>query len=244
MKAITVCVGYDDLLAITLPRNARHFDEVVVVTSNRDQATRAVVEAVPNARCFLTDAFWRAGAAFNKGLALELGLDALGRDGWLCIFDADTLLPPPRLIDHWNKDARCISSPRRRACDDPAKYMVEILTGAWSGFPQVPDGEPAGYCQVFHADDPVLAARPWYGTTWKHAGGCDSDFSARWPRSSWHWLDFEVLHLGPVGENWHGRVTPRLDGTVPDTADQAAAAQRAMVEGRRQAGWRRREQIG
>ncbi len=43
VKGIVVCVEYDDLLTITLPRNARHLTEIVVVTSPTDLRTQQVV---------------------------------------------------------------------------------------------------------------------------------------------------------------------------------------------------------
>ena len=30
---------------------------------------------------------------------------------------------------------------------------------------------------------------------------------------------WEVLHLGPAGQNWYGRSTKRLDGTTPEGAE-------------------------
>jgi len=58
VNGITVSVGYDDLLAITLPRNARHFERVVVVSSPDDKATAKVVASVANAELFVTDVFF------------------------------------------------------------------------------------------------------------------------------------------------------------------------------------------
>lgn len=92
LRAILVCVDYSDLLAITLPYNRHHFSEVLVVTSHADKKTQWVA-AENSAQCFLTDSFWGRGARFNKWLALEQGLDSFGREGWLCIMDADVLWP-------------------------------------------------------------------------------------------------------------------------------------------------------
>src|SRR5271165_5034841 len=86
------CVDYAPLLSVTLPYNRHHFQEVWVVTAQRDTATQEV--ALRNgARVHITDAFYRRGAFYNKWLALEEGLDAMGRSGWLCIMDADVLWP-------------------------------------------------------------------------------------------------------------------------------------------------------
>ena len=93
MNGITVCVNYSDLLEITLRRNMRHLSRCVVVTSPEDANTLAVVDSVPNCTAYVTDAFKRHGAAFNKGLALEEGFEFLGRQGVICSWDADIVFP-------------------------------------------------------------------------------------------------------------------------------------------------------
>lgn len=221
VRAITTCAGYDDLLALVLPRNARHFDRVLVATTPDDKQTQAVVARVENATCFCTDAFYHEGANFRKGLAVEEGLDALGRDGWIVIFDADVLMPDKMDLSAIKRGN--LYCPHRRICTDPREYAWSTSRN-WNDWPLQDEDEHAGYFQLFHADDPVLKQRPWYGTNWKHAGGCDSDFQAKWPASGKLWLPFEVLHLGPIGTNWHGRCTPKLDGTIhPDAAARREA---------------------
>ena len=212
MNAITTCVGYDDLLAITLPQNAKHFGLVMVVTTPEDQATADVVRQLDNAHIYTTDAFYANGAPFNKGLALEEGLNWLGREGWICIFDADTLMPPE--MDLSSIEKGFLYSPYRRICEDPKLFTKEL---EWKNLPlgyETRNGEHAGYFQLFHADDehlPDPCLYPWYGTQWKTAQGCDTDFQNHWPRKWRKRLPFEVLHLGPLKTNWAGRVSPRWD---------------------------------
>src|ERR1700684_2367263 len=109
MNAI-VCVDYDDFLAVTLPVNQAHFDKIVVVTDMQDERTAAVASRFANVTLHRTDAFYAGGAAFNKGAALEEGFDILGRAGWICILDADILLPKifdlPPLAGGWLYGAR------------------------------------------------------------------------------------------------------------------------------------------
>lgn len=208
MRGIVTCVEYDDLLAITLPGNLNHLDEVVVVTSPQDARTQRLVESTPRARLHVTDAFYRHGATFNKGMAMEEGFDVLGREGWLMIFDADTLLPP--VIDWSFLDPMILYSPSRHMLSDPRTWSPKL---DWASLPVAPDGEWAGYCQIFHADsDLIKDVRPWYGINWPHAGGCDSDFQQRWGYARKKRTDFNVLHLGLDCRNWCGRVSPRRDG--------------------------------
>jgi hypothetical protein len=242
MKAITVCVGYDDLLAITLPRFCRAFDEVLVVSDCRDERTAAVVRSthVPGepvkCRLFQTDDFYENGATFNKGLAIEGAFDVVGRAGWLAVVDADIVLP--KFAGEFFRDyfeptkGGKLYVPPRRVLADPAEFRDDL---DWGKLPQAGDREHAGYCQIFHAADPaIFGRRPWYGVDWAHAGACDSTFMAKWPAERRVWLPFEVLHLGPVACNWWGRATTRLDGREVEGADQARRRMAAMMARRRQ----------
>jgi len=228
MKGITVCVEYDDLLAITLPLNARHLSEIVVVTAPHDQRTKELVQTVPNARCFVTDAFYRQGAKFNKGAAMEEGLTFLGRTGWIIIHDADTLFPdvmPLNDIQIGN-----LYTPHRRMLTDPSQWTPDF---DWTTCYRTNEGEFPGYFQLFHAADPVLVERPWYDVKWIHAGGCDSIFQDRWPIERKIRPNFEVLHLGEDGKNWFGRATKRLDGIAIPEAETRAARIKSMFHNRR-----------
>src|SRR6266852_2003801 len=97
MRAIMVCVDMADILAVTLPLNRHHFEEVWVVTSHADHD--AVRIAGDNeARVLKTNLFWEDSAIFNKWRALEHGLDVMGREGWLCVMDADVIRSEERRV--------------------------------------------------------------------------------------------------------------------------------------------------
>lgn len=234
MNAITLCVAYDDLLAITLPAALQHFGRVVVVTVESDWQTIALASGKRRQLCF-SKRLYAYGASFNKGAALEEGFDAMGRNDWICQFDADCLLPP--WTDFSGIEPGNLYVARRRTCDDPRQYRQDR---EWSEYPLVEEKSPfdCGCVQVFHADDPVLATQPWYPTHWKHAGECDREFNAKWPEGKRHYLPFEVLHLGEPYKNWHGRQTRRLDGMLPDGAAEARLRTEAMYRARGKHGYR------
>ena len=244
MKAIIVSVDYSDILAITLPYNRHHFDEVLVVTSPKDVDT-AKVAGANGAEVFVTDSFYDDGASFNKWKALEEGFNVLGRYGWICNMDADVLWPRSIRVQEglvnlgigragvdlgWcdlSVKPGTLCSPLRRMWNDwpQTPFVGHIVCGSvpderdWSGFPIHRNvNEWAGYSQIFHADDPHLGPAPWHEIDWVHAGGADSFFQRKWPAECKVRPPFEVLHLGPAGKNWFGRATPLADGTVPDEA--------------------------
>jgi hypothetical protein len=201
---------------------------------------------------FETTAFKDDGAAFNKWKALEQGLDRMGREGWLCVMDADVLWPHnlevvvgdkfQGLDNDWlSFNVPCVNNlnmrvgqlctPKRRMCEDLGYGIPDEVT--WDNFPlHRQQQEFAGYSQIFHASDPHLGPPPWHQVDWRHAGGADSFFQAKWPDSAKVRPPFEVLHLGPAGQNWWGRATPYLDGTVPEDAAAKAELTRRIWVGR------------
>lgn len=251
MRAIMVCVDFADILAVTLPYNRHHFEEVWIVTDFKDEKTMEVIKGT-DTYYFRTDAFYRNGAKFNKWAALEEGLDAMGRRGWLCVMDADVLWPkkvgfvsetemslqfhglPPgygddpgwRACNLWEGN---LYTPRRRMDVEWHREAGLPPEDRWAlDYPLHPQQQEfAGYSQVFHADDPHLGPAPWHQTDWTHCGGADSFFQAKWPEANKVRPPFEVLHLGEAGVNWFGRATPRADGTIPE---EAAERRRACME--------------
>ena len=232
IRSLVVCVDYADLLALTLPRNLPHFGKTLVVTSPTDEATQALAMR-HDVGLFVTDVFYRHGAAFNKGAAIEAGFDVLGREGWIVHWDADIVMP----ADARFRDVRpgWLHMPRRRMCEAPAMWDG---SNDWGKFP-IGQEKPfvAGYFQLFDAADPMLRQRPWYPTHWRHAGGSDTAFCNRWPKHRRRWLSFEVLHLGIPCRNWWGRSTPYLDGSEPTESRERHERMRQMYRDRKRFGF-------
>lgn len=235
IKGITVSVNYDDLLEITLVRNARHLTEIVVVTTEEDKRTQAVVASVPNARCFITDAFTRYGARFNKSLALEEGFDFIGREGWILIFDADTLFPESMPLP--KLEVGKLYTPTRILLEDPTQWTEDYN---WNKAKLSNDRHFPGYYQLFHANDPAINTLPWYDVTFAHAGGGDGYFQSRWHPTNKIRPTFQVLHLGPRDQNWHGRVSPRVDGAP---IEQSEENRKAMEQFLKYKGWNFKKEV-
>jgi hypothetical protein len=205
-------VGYDDILALTLPRNARHLRECVVVTSHEDERTARVVRGVKGVRLYQTDAFTRKGAFFNKGWAIEEAFDILGRSGWILVWDADVMLP--KVLKTGRLDTNVLYGAQRRQLPDG----VVDVGGRWTRWEVLPDHTGTGYFQLFHAEAEALRSRPWYPANSGHAGMADWEFAVKFDVREW--LPFHVLHIGRGAENWFGRATPRLDGAPVPEADR------------------------
>lgn len=209
MRAVTVCVDYARILQRTIPLNLHHFEAWVIVTSPDDTETKRLIHAQNlggNTKVQLveTDVFYRGGAEFNKGAAIEVGLDAAGREGWILCVDVDIILPSR--MDLGSISPGNLYGARRRLMEESASIPKESL---WYHFPSVerehrPGYEIPGFFHLFHGSDAVFNGRPWYPTHWRHAGGYDTEFQSRWKSANRIWLPFYVLHVGDLGKNWCG----------------------------------------
>jgi len=219
IKTIIVCVDYYDILALTLPHNKNVLDSILVVSAPQDFKTLDVCEK-NGIECYQTDAFYRKGAAFNKGLAIEEAFDVVGRDNWILILDADIIVPREFATCQDMLDPTFIHGSRRRVLSKFASDSPEISNHAlWvDSCPAIAENGPYGYFQLFHGSDPVLQRRPWYPIDWGYAAGCDDEFMGLWSKKNIMWLPFYVLHLGDSCQNWCGRVTPFVGGKVPALA--------------------------
>lgn len=230
MKAILVAVDYWDLLAITLPWNRHHFESVAIVTSPEDVPKLTDLARANWADIIVTNKFYEHGAQFNKWAALEYGLDYIGRDGWLCLLDADVMWPMN--TPYFELVPGKLYTPLRRMFEDLTQPIPP--EECWGRYPVHHNtAEWAGYTQIFHADDPVLGPPPWHETNWKHAGGADSYFQRKWPACNKVRPPFEVLHLGRAGSNWCGRSSPFLDGTAGPRMEANLRAVRSLGAQRR-----------
>jgi hypothetical protein len=81
IEAVTTCVGFDDLLDLTLGLNHPQVDHFIVVTSHEDRKTEKVCHK-HSATCVKTDLFRKNGRSFNKGAAINAGFDYFQYHGW------------------------------------------------------------------------------------------------------------------------------------------------------------------
>jgi hypothetical protein len=221
LEGMTVCVGYDDLLRISLSRWLDGLDRLVVVTSPQDSRTWSLCQEFSSSKLFVyaTDLFYADGASFNKAKAMEHGRKLLHACDWVVLFDADIM--PPRTwrvaINEAHLKTTHLYSPKRYICEtqqewgDLSNKLLPLPDFQDLPLPLVPDREQAGYFQLFHTSQPSLQNVEWFRRAWPHAGGYDSSFQKHWTTRERGDLPFRVIHLGSERVNWHGRITPRWD---------------------------------
>jgi hypothetical protein len=240
IEAVTVCVGFDDVLDQTLAMNHPHLDTMIVVTSHEDHATQLVARK-HSALCVVTDLHRKNGRAFNKGAAVNAGFGHFQWHGWRLHLDADIILPDNfrrLLFNHTHLDPACLYGADR--VDVIGRAGVETLRVAARELPQHAYGSglspvhggavyarqpssssarfvhslygwlPLGYFQLFHAS----RQRP-YPYSLGTAAHDDVLFAALWPEPQRRLLPTAfVYHLCPTppyyGQNWEGRKSGRI----------------------------------
>lgn len=238
MRAIITSVDFGDILSITLPYNRHHFTDVFVVTTPQDHLTMKAANDC-GAHILTTELFHAGGAPFAKYAALEWGLDQMGRHGWLCLMDADTMWPrrvPCDEVDgavpSWYPEAGNLYTPKRRIWPDVTKPVPSESEWRRLRYHHY-HAEWSGYTQIFYAKDRHLGPSPWHETDWAHAAGGDSFFQMKWPPQNKLRPPFEVLCLGPDNaQNWCGRSMPYTDGTLPEGAAERQAEVMRMLKAR------------
>lgn len=241
--AVIVCVEYWDILQMTLPYNYHNFDKIIIVTSTQEEIPLWFHNKYDNDEkitIFRSPDFYTNGAHFNKWLPLEQGLELAGV-GWICILDADILIPQQNMLDGWKDKLLDTSRLSYGKLYTPLRRMypeLRILPEySWSDFPIHPNvNEWSGYFQLFHTSDLVLGPRPWHEINWKHAGGADTFFQAKWAPENKIRPTWQVLHLGLEGRNWCGRSTPYVNGAVPTMATHRRNQLQQIAHQRRETG--------
>lgn len=248
IEAVTICVGYGDFLAATLPENLPLLDDLVVVTSPDDDETRTVCRR-HNVHHVLSEDH-RRGGPFNKARLINRAFDQIGGRDWILHLDADIVLPRQfrRLLDWSHLDERCIYGADRqrivgweewkafkRSVDrwdnhthemghwfHPKYPMMSRLVSSMHGY------TPIGAFQLFHGT--ALIDRNYhvrrYPTEHGDAARTDMQFSLQWDRRHRVLLpEVVLLHLesaaAGLGANWKGRTTPRF-GPLDDTRGRPA----------------------
>ena len=233
LEAVTSCVGFDDLLDVTLPLNHPQVDTMIVVTSHEDRATRLVAQK-HGAICVQTDLFHKNGRNFNKGAAINTGMGRFQYHGWRLHLDSDIILPANFrrvLFNHTALDRSCIYGADR--VDVIGLGELGRLRDRWLKSPQAawsflvdPAHQrsigsryvdtlrgyvPLGFFQLWHAAH--QHPYPWSLGTAEHD---DILFADQWPRSQRRHLPTVVTyHLSAqspsMGENWDGvRRQPKI----------------------------------
>ena len=232
LEGVIACVGFDDILDVTLGLNHQHFDTLIVVTSHADRQTQLVARK-HGTMCVQTDLFQKNGRNFNKGAALNVGFDRFQYHGWRQVLDADLIVPDNYrrlLFNHTHLDRSCIYGADRVDVIFPKGELAKLQTHPQHMHRCLVESHlnkrhgaryvdplrgyvPIGFFQLWHA-----SAQKSYPCSLGSAAHDDIQFAAEWPVNNRRLLPTVICyHLCAQppqwGENWEGhRRQPRLHG--------------------------------
>ncbi len=235
IEAVTVSVGYSDFLAETIPANLSQLDRWTIVTDEQDKDTFKLCHKY-SLPCLTTDDFYRDGK-FNKGRAIQRGLNAISCQDWCLHLDADIVLPPAfrKSLESAHLDPSVIYGADRMMVKSWEDWQtIKRFPHHQSGYhaytlpdPRVPVGArwvsptdgyvPIGFFQLWHGSDSIrqgIFHKP-YPSYHGDAARSDVRFGLFWDRRKRAILpEVFVYHLesevAGIGANWNGRRTKRF----------------------------------
>ncbi len=236
IEAVTVSIGYGDILAETVAQNVHLLDDLVVITTADDAETREVCRK-HSLHHVLTEDHVRGGD-FNKGRLIQKAFDQISRDDWVLHIDADIVLPRRfrDLLDWAHPDEKCIYGADRCNVIGWDAWQRIKAGGGWSNHSYTnllrfhPDHAPlarwasklcgwvpVGYFQLFHGSQMVSRGQHIKRYPYHHGDAARSDvqFARQWDRRFRQILPEVIcLHLeseaAKLGANWCGRTTKRF----------------------------------
>lgn len=191
IEAVTVSIHFGDYLAVTLPRNLRAFDRIIVVTSPDDEETQEICRRL--AVEYVVTEKHRDEGGFNKGKAINEGMRHFHFTDWLCHIDADIVIPKPfreylprLVVDRYRSGI--IFGCQRKMCESYQAWRRFLETGSLKHLRldniRTDNHWPVGFFQMWHADDHQwypedvpLARNSDIGFAKKFKGRCHSEQS-------------------------------------------------------------------
>ena len=243
LEGVIVCVNYSDFLTHTLPHNKNLFNNLVVVTDTKDIKTKQICD-FNHVKCVQTDIFYDNENEFNKGAAINYGLQQLSNKDWVVHLDADIYLPPltRTILENLPLQKNKIYGVDRLMCSSydewadfmnhPRKIQHDWVYIHLDAFPigvriaefMNKDGgyEPIGYFQMWNPSGSKVYGYP---TQHDFCDRTDVLQCKRFPREHRELLpEVVAVHLDSeqlpeMGKNWRGRKT-KLFGPENKTYDQ------------------------
>lgn len=230
INCVITSYNYSDFLCHTLPSIRTVFDRTIILTSKTDEQTKKICKYW-NVEFLETELPFSGGAKFNKGLAIQFGLDYLNSKDWVVTMDSDIFLPPRfnEFIRTRTYKKDCLYGIDRLEVKNWETWInfytnpfPMMYTGStWAGLPLMYrccngyNWHPLGFYQMWHSQ--CEYAKGGYPTNFKNAADSDLSFSAKYPPENRILIpEIFVYHLSSegdnpiIGRNWNKRQSPKF----------------------------------
>lgn len=201
LNVVIVSVNYNDFLLTSLSKNYQQFENITIVTSSEDLMCQKICEKF-NVNCVVTDIMYEDGAKFNKGKAINAGINSLVDASWILLLDADIIVEGT--IDTTLLDGKTLYTADRYLCEEYSRLKsyqsgeIEI-----SSIGQFEPNRGLGFFQLFHYSKENKYPETSVDAAW-------SDLMFRDKFTSRKKIENSVIHLGRAYTNWEGRKTERF----------------------------------
>lgn len=199
LDVIIISVNYNDLLLVSLSHNINIFDKITVVTSSDDLMCQKICEKF-EINCLVTDVMYENGSIFNKGKAINAGINSLKNPGFILLIDADIIVSEKIDTDILSTDTLYTSD--RWICNTYEEYL-QIKTQNLENFCRFEVDKGLGFFQLFH-----FSKESKFPESSDNASFSDLLFRDKFTIRSK--IDNQIIHLGKTFRNWNGRVTERF----------------------------------
>ncbi len=203
IDVVIVSVDYNDILPITLSKIPDIFN-VVVVTSPYDISCQDICKKL-NVKCVISDRIYEDNAIFNKGKAINDGINSIDKPDWILLLDADIYLKDDFIdvLKSTNLTPQSLFITKRLIIDN-----YEMLL-KWENEQDVGTIERAKGYGFFHLFNiKKFNKKIIFPENYNDASFSDLEFRDSFSQKKE--LDTFVIHLGPTHQNWTGRKTNRF----------------------------------
>ena len=206
LDVIIISVNYNDYLIVSLSNNVKIFNNITVVTSTDDLMCQKICEKF-GVNCLVTDVMYENGANFNKGKAINKGIESIVDPNFILLLDADIVITDKIDIDELIDDNFYTSD--RWICRDYNFYKrfidgeIEI-----SDIGKCENNKGLGFFQLFNINNNSIDKSKVFPEISDDAAWSDLMFRDKFTKRQT--IKNDVIHLGDPYMNWNGRRTNRF----------------------------------
>ncbi len=204
IDVIITSVNYNDFLILSLENNTKYFENITVVTSNDDIICQNICKSY-GVKCITTDVFYEDDFLFNKGKAINIGIESIVNPDFILLLDADIIVT--NKFDLSNLEPDTLYTSDRWICYNHFQYEKwkkdEILV---NNLPKYEKDNGYGFFQLFNFNNSLNVK--WYPSKLENSNHPDLRFSSYFPKKQT--IDVDIIHLGDVKKNWNGRTSEKF----------------------------------